>query len=164
MERLRFIIIFIFFVVTPIYAFTEEEKFGVVIKELDEKGMQELVGEKKPATEAIVRPSAEYRAGDLRDPFQSPFLPEETSVAGPAVPTEAAPQTPPSLKVQGIIWGGDFPQAIINNTVVKIGDIIEDAEIMDINQSGVIVACGNYTYSLPSPAQKQDKEYQGGEK
>lgn len=163
MERLRFIVIFVFFVVMSIYAFAEQGKFGFAIKELEEKDVKDAVGEKKPATEeVIVKPNVEYKAQDLRDPFQGPFAPEGTSVAGPEV--LAAPQTLPSLEIQGIIWGGDFPQAIINNKVVKIGDTIEGVQIMDINQSGVIVASGDYTYNLPSPAQKQEKERQGGEK
>jgi hypothetical protein len=164
MERTRFIVIFVFFVVMSIYAFAEQEKFSPAIKELKEKEVEEMLGEKKPAAEeVIVKPNVEYKASDLRDPFQSSFVsgeaPEE---AGPGV--LAAPQVLPSLEVQGIIWGGDFPQAIINNKVVKIGDTIEGVQIMDINQGGVVVVSGNYTYNLPSPAQKQEKERQGGEK
>ena len=131
---------FIFFLVMSVYAFAEQERFS----------------------EVIVKPNVEYKAEDLRDPFQSPFVPREAPVPGPGV--LAAPEAPPSLEIQGIIWGGDFPQAIINNKVVKIGDTIEGVEIMDINQSGVVVVSGDYTYNLPSPAQKQEKERQGGEK
>ncbi len=149
MERFRFIVIFVFFVVMSVYAFDVEE----------------MAGEKKTATEdVIVKPNVEYKAEDLRDPFQCPFAPEEAPLAGPGPGVSLAPEAPPSLEIQGIIWGGDFPQAIINNKVVKIGDTIEDVQIRDINQSGVIVASGDYTYNLPSPAQKQEKEHQGGEK
>jgi hypothetical protein len=163
MGRTRFIVIFVFFVAMSIYAFAEQGKFGAGrMKELEEKDVEEMAGGKKPATQdVIIKPNVEYKAGDLRDPFQSPFASGEAPVSGPKVP--AAPQAPPSLVVQGIIWGGDFPLGIINKKVVKIGDTIEGVQIMDINQGGVIVVSGNYTYNLPSPAQKQEKE-QGGEK
>ncbi len=164
MGRARFIVIFVFFVMS-IYAFAEQEKSDFAIEKLKEKDIEEMVGEKKPASqEVIVRPKVEYKASDLRDPFQGPFAPKETPVAGPGV--LSAPQVSPSLEVQGIIWGGGFPQAIINKKVVKIGDTIEGMQIMDINKSGVIVASGDYTYNLPSPAQKQAQEHQiqGGKK
>jgi hypothetical protein len=167
MERFKFIVIFVFFVVISVYAFAEQERFSPAIKRLEEKDVEEMLGEKKPATEdIIVKPNVEYKTEDLRDPFCDPFAPEKVSpVAG--LPTPEVPSSPkvlPSLEVQGIIWGGDFPLGIINNKVVKIGDTIEDVQIMDINQSGVIVAFGDYTYNLPSPAQKQAQEHQGGEK
>jgi len=164
MKRTRFIVIFVFFVVMSVYAFAEQEKVSSAIKRLEEKDVEEMAGEKKPAPEGvIVRPNVEYKASELRDPFQSPFASGEAPVAGPAIEVPSSPEVPPSLEVQGIIWGGDFPQAIINKKVVKIGDTIEGMQIMDINQSGVVVVSGNYTYNLSSPAQKQEKEH-GGEK
>jgi hypothetical protein len=41
---------------------------------------------------------------------------------------------------------------IINNKVLKIGDIIEGARISSINKEGVILFYGNREYSLSSPA------------
>jgi len=45
----------------------------------------------------------------------------------------------PFLGIQGIIWNTDTPQAIINNQVVKIGDKIENVEIIDIDKQGIKV-------------------------
>jgi len=43
----------------------------------------------------------------------------------------------PELKVSGVIWNSDRPQAIINDHVINIGDTILGVKITDIRQ-GVI--------------------------
>ena len=45
----------------------------------------------------------------------------------------------PALRVQGIIWGGDRPQAIINDRIVELGDDVEGATIKSIQKDGVNV-------------------------
>jgi hypothetical protein len=60
------------------------------------------------------------------------------------------PTPPPVLKIEGLVWGGRLPQAIINQKVVKIGDIIEGAQIVDINREGVTLIFNNSQYNLPS--------------
>lgn len=106
-------------------------------------------------TEAILKP-VEYKAQNLRDPFQSPLKKEAETI------TEVIPEAPPpdlsSLTVQGIVWGGKMPQAIINNKVVKVGDTIEGMRIVSIDKEGITVSQGNRNYNLSSPAAagKQD--------
>ena len=76
-----------------------------------------------------------YTSADLRDPFLSPFEKGESRAiqgAGPAtVPVLS------NLKVQGMVWGSQMPQAIINNMVLSVGDVIEGAEIIDVRKDGV---------------------------
>jgi len=43
----------------------------------------------------------------------------------------------PSIKITGLIWNSQLPQAIINGQIVNIGDKIGDAQIIDIRQSAV---------------------------
>ncbi len=45
----------------------------------------------------------------------------------------------PRLEVTGVVWNSDRPQAIINNTVVGIGDIIENTKIkvVDIRKDAI---------------------------
>ena len=51
---------------------------------------------------------------------------------------ETAPKLDLSkLKIQGIIWGVKTPQAIINNTVLKVGDLVEGAKILNIEKKGI---------------------------
>ncbi len=56
------------------------------------------------------------------------------------------PSTP--LIVQGVVWGGAMPQAIINNKVFNIGDVIEGAKVIEINKKGVILLYKDRTYLL----------------
>ena len=106
----------------------------------------------------------EYTSQDLRDPFQSPFelyKPVEEPVEEPGEEPEEKP--PPvigglsDLEVQGIIWGSKTPQAIINNTVVKAGEVIEGAEILAIRKEGVYVLYEERQYILrPGMAKKRE--------
>ena len=45
----------------------------------------------------------------------------------------------PELAIEGIIWNTYMPQAIVNGKIVRVGDIIKNAEIVDIEKSGIIV-------------------------
>jgi hypothetical protein len=94
----------------------------------------------------------EYTAETLKDPFQEEMreVKEEPIQTGPL----------PSLTVQGIVWGGAFPQAIINSKVVKIGDTIEEARIIEISKDGIIVVYGNKKYNLSAPAVTQAENFQ----
>lgn len=95
----------------------------------------------------------EYEADGLRNPFQTPIEEEKVKEQVPQEPTQVEPLKPlPSLTIQGIVWGGSLPQAIINNKVLKVGDTIEEVRIVDINKDGVTVLFGGQQYSLYSPA------------
>ena len=95
----------------------------------------------------------EYKSEDLRDPFQEEKIEIEEQ---PQVQIETKPLPP--LQIQGIVWGGGFPQAIINNKVMRVGDTIEGVRITDINKNGVTVFFENrkYTLSVSSPVSSQD--------
>jgi len=117
----------------------------------------------------ILRPVIVYNSGDLRNPFSNLFQlskeKEEQSIQAPKEIIE--PQVPmPSLenfKVQGAIWGGKFPQVIINNKMLKIGDLIDDFEIVNIEKKGItlsfngMIANLNFTGYTPALG-KGDKE------
>lgn len=96
----------------------------------------------------------EYKAQELKDPFLW-YLEKEAKKTPSASPGDKLdiPERPfPSLAVQGIIWGGIFPQAIINNKVVKAGDTLEGVRIIGINKDGVRVLFEGREKVLPSPA------------
>lgn len=108
----------------------------------------------EPAAQAAPQGASktEYKSGDSRDPFQE----EEIEIEG-QVQEQAQARPLPSLQIQGIVWGGSFPQAVINNKVVREGDTIEEAKITDINKSGVTIFFDNrqYTLSTSSPVSSQ---------
>jgi len=62
-------------------------------------------------------------------------------------------QNLPSLTVKGIIWGTSAPQAIVNDTVVSVGDVISGATIEGIAKSGVTVSFQGVEYEISSPAE-----------
>lgn len=84
----------------------------------------------------------EYKSEGLRDPFQD----EKREIIEEPVQVETKPL--PSLQIEGVVWGGSLPQAIINNRVMRVGDTVEGARITDINQSGVTVFFENRQYNL----------------
>lgn len=111
--------------------------------------------ERAKPEEKIVRPEVEYIAGGYRNPFKK--LIEKTDIKSEVNQAAQKPKQeemppPPWFTVQGIVWGGDFPQAIIDNKVVKAGDSIEGYLIKDISKEGVTLLFKGFEYKLSSPA------------
>ena len=105
----------------------------------------------EPLEQIPLRPTVEYKAEGSRDPFQplDKKIIEPVEVAVPQQPEQEVPL--PALNISAIVWGGIFPQAIINEKVVKPGDSIEGVNIVDINKTGITVSFTNRIYNLPSP-------------
>lgn len=107
-----------------------------------------------------------YTAHDARDPFESQLPRDPDPVLGqdgggwldPSTGGQA-PGGPP-LVVQGILWGGTRPTAIINDEVYGIGDRVEGATVTAIDRGGVtlevdggsmrLTLSGVFTASLPA--------------
>jgi hypothetical protein len=104
----------------------------------------------------IDRPVMEYKSGQLRDPFQSYIVKEKKEVV--VVPVNKSSALPrPDLsefKVQGIIWGGRMPQAIINNKVFTVGDSVEGAKIVNIGKNKIILNFDGEVFNLVTPVKK----------
>jgi len=130
-----------------ILLFSNMPNHVVTAQESDAK--EEVSDKKEDAAEE------EFNVRDFRNPFLT-WLPlaifqkAEGPEADIAVITEDAegfietimPEEeiiPPDLIIQGLIWNTDFPQAIVNNTIVTVGDIIDEAEILDINREGIMI-------------------------
>lgn len=97
-------------------------------------------------------PEREYGAQDLRDPFYNQEYYAQPQAEEPVFSVPEAPSGPaqplPQLSVQGLIWDTAVPQAIVNNKVVKKGDIVQGARITDISKEGVKVVFSNREYNL----------------
>jgi hypothetical protein len=122
----------------------------------------EQAGKEALETDVTVRrKEVQYKAQDLRDPFESFLQPKEVETN-----TQNKQEVPlPELVIQGITWGGNFPQAIINNKVVKVGDQIEGVRVVKIDREGIEVNFNNRQYSIPSPVgsgAKASKQNPGG--
>ena len=72
-----------------------------------------------------------YTGERYRDPTVSPL-----AVAVQPAQEEGPVRLPP-LEVQGIILGKQEPRAIVNQRIVKKGDLVEGAEILAITQKGI---------------------------
>lgn len=69
-----------------------------------------------------------------RDPFTpQEDIPVEVEEAPPA-PTEPRP---PRLILEGIAWQTDNPMAIVNGELLQIGDMVADAQLMNITRNTV---------------------------
>jgi len=113
-------------------------------------------GQAEPVKQNV---KVEYSAESLRDPFK----PEIKKADSSALEQEQGPSAQsPALNVQGLIWGGAFPQAIINNRVVREGDEIEGAKVIKIGKDGVSVLCGIDTFKLNPPEITQAQNPQNG--
>jgi hypothetical protein len=74
------------------------------------------------------------------------YQPEEIRIAEPDIditPIE-------NLVVQGVFWGGRFPQAIINGEVYKVDDIINgvDARLLSIEKDKIKILFLGRVFSL----------------
>lgn len=113
-----------------------------------------IEAQSKKEGEIALRPKVQYNAKDYKDPFKAPVV-ENPDMDGkkevvPEAPVKAG--VPPVFTVQGIIYGGNFPQAIINNKVVKIGDTLNGCRIISIDKDNVGFFFEGTQYSLASPA------------
>jgi hypothetical protein len=114
-------------------------------QELDQSVSQ--LNTQPQAEENIDRPVVNYDAQDLRDPFKG----REEGPRQPVGP-QGEMKPLPAFTVQGVIWGSKVPQAIINNKVVKVGDVLEGAKIISIGQEGIVVLFEGSEYNLSSPS------------
>ena len=118
---------------------------------LSQSRAQEQTGITADTQGLPLKSEVSYGAENLRDPFKSPIQPEMLTQ-----PDNAGPSTPevplPTLKVQGVFWGASFPQAIINDKVVKTGDTVDGARIVSIEKDFVTVFFVNRQYKISSPA------------
>ena len=114
-----------------------------------------IASAKEIITEGImVRPVVEYKADKLRDPFRTCLIKEEPKEVPQENTVLAKPQFDlGKLSVQGIIWGVKIPQAIINNRVLTIGDLIEGAEILSIEKKGITLSFNGEIFNLTTPGQ-----------
>ena len=97
-----------------------------------------------------------YTAGALRDPLQA-LLPGGPKKLGPSQDAgRATAPSPgearlPTLTIQGLIWGGPKPKAIIDNEVYGIGDVVQGATITAIERDGITLELQGRTIRVAMP-------------
>lgn len=94
-----------------------------------------------------------FQASGFRNPFRS-ILPEkiiEKETIKIAKPEPEVVIKPPEIVIQGIVWGGEFPQAIINGKVMKEGDLLTGPEavtILEIRPEEVVILYKNKIFNF----------------
>ncbi|MFH1519311.1 MAG: hypothetical protein ABIE75_01905 [Candidatus Omnitrophota bacterium] len=92
-----------------------------------------------------------YSQDKYKDPFE-PLLPQSKKVE--EVKTEEidqeAEKTLPPIVLQGVLWGSDTPQAIIDGEVYKIGDKLQDldAKLFKIDKNIVFISYGEKIHEI----------------
>lgn len=102
-------------------------------------------------------PRVEYGAEGMRNPFKSYIV---KSVQPQGAPVEAQPVVMgpfPTFAIQGVFWGAKFPQAIINDRIVKEGDVIDDAKILRITKDQITFLFANREVSVSTSAPDKTK-------
>ena len=93
------------------------------------------------ALKAPAVPKAPVNAGliDVEQMESEPWGsdPFHTNYAGSAVPDR--PAAPQEWTLKGIVYAKDNPLAFINRQSVRVGDIVNDAEVVKINKNSVII-------------------------
>jgi hypothetical protein len=119
---------------------------------------QEAAAEKNE--EAVIATVA-YTSESLRDPFEGYIVKESAPLSVTQLQAEDN-FTPPPITISGITWGSSFPQAIVNNKVVKAGDFVGEAQVVIISKEGVVFSYKKQHFSVPAPGagsvQKTDKK------
>ncbi|MFA5004802.1 MAG: general secretion pathway protein GspB [Candidatus Omnitrophota bacterium] len=93
----------------------------------------------------IARPVVEYTAASFKDPFRL-FKPAKEIKN---IQVVEIPVNPPELRVSGLVWGAENPQAVVNGKVVKVGDIIEEARIESIGKGGIVIEFSGKKFTIP---------------
>lgn len=98
--------------------------------------------------DVLVTPVA-YTSEGLRDPFEG-YVIQEVKLDYVA-PPEEGDVVLPALKISGITWGSSFPQAIINDKVVRAGDTVDQVQVVSIAKEGLVFLYKNKQFILPAP-------------
>jgi hypothetical protein len=74
-----------------------------------------------------------------KDPF-IPLLPGEPGVT--TTVTREGELVPPDITIEGILWGSNRPQAIIDGDVYGMGDdlLTVDAQVIRIEKDGIVIS------------------------
>ncbi len=104
---------------------------------------------------AAIQEPPRYTAADLRDPLREWFPEEHPAIAvAPSMPA-APPALPPApkLQVNGLVWGGLKPKAIIDGEIYALGDMVHGWRITEIGRRGVTLEHSGFPVVYPLTAQ-----------
>jgi len=100
---------------------------------------------------SLVFSSFSYPQSKYKDPFES-LLPQEVEdeiVELDVVVSDTDNPLPP-MAIEGILWGGDFLQVIIDGEVYRTGDKLKniDAQVFKVEKGGVFISYKEKIYRM----------------
>jgi len=148
-ERLILLIaVVIFAIMMPQLVFKKKTEFKVLPPALTPPGVVTEQGQARKVAEPP--PVETVQAEDAaNDPFEIPAnVLEKLNMAkyreSPEGETGESEDIA-GINLQGFAWGGDAPIAFINDKTYKKGDMVGDAQILDIDKKGVFFLYGGRT-------------------
>ncbi|MDD3297141.1 MAG: hypothetical protein PHU64_07300 [Candidatus Omnitrophica bacterium] len=92
---------------------------------------------------------AAYSQETLKNPFES-LLPKDEKNKSDSIKKKADFKADLKINLEGVIWGSDTPQAIIDGEVYKIGDKLKkaDASVFRITKNVVFIAYNGKIYEI----------------
>ncbi len=66
-------------------------------------------------------------------------------------PKGAEPPPMPNYKISGLVWNTQKPQAILDNTIVNVGDNLKGWTIVDISKNGILIEFTDQTQYFIEP-------------
>ena len=145
MKRKIFAILFLFFWLKPVILFSAE---GISPEDLDSLRDPFTPQLPLPPVEEIQKPA-------VPNPPHVESLPVKNVVMPPSQSPKFTPPVsgelkPPEIKISGIIWNTDQPQALINNQMVKVGDQIAEWTIEKIDENGIELSSRGKKILIPT--------------
>ena len=118
---------------------------------INQNFIEELDSLKNPFHSPIPALTAQRRMNELQKNKQAQeagnVKPVEEENPSP-VQNPQPPVAPPKFILSGIIWESPRPQAIINDQIVGIGDVIDHWTVIAIDEGGIKVALGETTFLI----------------
>lgn len=103
-------------------------------------------------TDAVV-----YKGAGYESPFKTALPEKADNQEGENLPPKEEISLP-ALTVKGVIWGGRFPQAILNDTVVREGDRIEEAKVLEISKDEIKLEFKGKVFILNTHSDSETRE------
>ena len=119
----------------------EEKDLLVELENIRDPFMPQLPPPKVlPQPQSAVNPSgivaqSQLVNGGPNDP--SRFIPKVPDGMPKTLNNTPKAQDLHAVTVKGLVWNTDIPQAIVNDAVVRVGDVVSGMKIISIRQKGV---------------------------
>lgn len=98
-------------------------------------------GANKPTTEEPAHQETDYKPLNIKSATDETNTPPLDFAA-------RARQLPPNLVLNGIMYLAERPQAIINNSVVGVGDTVSGAKVLSIDKASVLLSFNDMAITL----------------